>query len=203
MNFYDTYILPKYLNFVMSRKDTTMQRPDVVSNATGVTLEIGFGSGLNLPYYKNTTKLYALDPSEELYDLAREQIKKVSFPVEHLPVSAENISLANNSVDSIVSTWSLCSIPQPKVALKEMLRVLKPGGKFTFIEHGKSPRNFTAKLQKFLTPISKRFAGGCHMDREIDTLIKEAGFEFQELEKFEEKSKLLGFTYKGVAIAKK
>jgi len=203
MNFYDKYILPKFLNFTM--KDSVMKkhRPDVVNQTSGLVLEIGFGSGLNLPYYKNIIKLYALDPSRELYDLALSRIAGVSFPVEYMQFSAEKIPLADNSIDFVVSTWSLCSILNPEIALKEVFRILKPNGRFTFIEHGKSTKNFTVKLQTLLTPISKLFCGGCHQDREIDRLIIEAGFEIENLDKFQEKSNPLLFMYKGVAVAKK
>lgn len=179
-----------------------MHRPDVAGEASGIVLEIGFGSGLNLPYYKNVTKLYALDPSQELYNLAKDRIQKVSFPTEHIQASAEKIPLENNSIDLVVSTWSLCSIPHPEIALKEIFRVLKLGGIFAFIEHGKSPKSFIFKLQKILTPFSKRLAGGCHLDREIDELIKEAGFDFIKLETFQQKSKPLAFMYKGIAVKK-
>lgn len=178
-------------------------RPEVVSKAEGEVLEIGFGTGLNIPYYKNISKLYALEPSAELCKFAQERITKAPFPVEFVQASAENIPFAPNMFDVVVSTWSLCSIPKPEVALKEVFRVLKPGGKFVFIEHGKAPIKIIAKLQKWLTPISKRVAGGCNMNREIDKLIAGAGFEMQELEKFQQKSKPLAFMYKGVAVAKK
>jgi len=197
-NFYNKHILPKFLDFSMRKKELENFRPSVVGIASGIVLEIGFGSGLNLPYYKNVTKLYALEPSAELYKIAQKEIKNVSFPVEHLQVSAEKIPLPDNSVDSVVSTWTLCTIPRPEIALKEILRVLKPGGKFSFIEHGKSPKNFTAKLQKWLTPVSKFIGGGCHLDREIDRLIREAGFNIQKMEQFREKFRPLLHGYKGV-----
>jgi len=203
MNFYNKYILPKLINLVMSNVVVKKQRPDVVGQATGVVLEIGFGSGLNLPFYKNITKLYAVDPSRELYNLAKERIKKVSFPIEYLQVSAEKIPLADNSIDSVISTWTFCSIPNPEIALREIFRILKPNGKFIFIEHGKSDKNFIAKIQKLITPIWKLFTGGCHMDREIDKLINNAGFEIQKLEKFQQKFSFLTFLYKGIAITKK
>ena len=111
--------------------------------------------------------------------------------------------MPDSSIDSVVSTWSLCSIPHPEIALKEIYRVLKPHGRFDFIEHGRSPKNFVAKLQKFLTPISKCIAGGCHLDREVDALIHGAGFEFQKIEKFPQKPKPIAFMYKGIAVAKK
>ncbi len=200
MNLYSKYILPKLINSAMKRGDMEKHRLGVVSGASEVVLEIGFGSGRNVPFYKNVTKVYALDPSRELYDLAQEQIKDAAFPIEYLQASAASIPLGNETVDCVVSTWSLCSIPNVNLALKEIARVLKPGGKFVFIEHGKSPKRSVAWWQKVLTPGSKLFAGGCHLDREIENLITEAGFSFEKLEKFEQKSKPLAFMYKGVAV---
>ncbi len=187
----------------MKKADKDKYRPLVAGRVSGIVLEIGFGSGLNLPYYENVDKLYALDPSKELYDLANERIKKASFPVEYLQASAEHIPLPDNSADAVISTWSLCSIPYPDLALKEILRVLKPGGIFSFIEHGLSPRRVIGACQKCLTPLSKLLAGGCHMDREIGKLILEAGFEIQKLETFQPASKPLAFMYTGTAIARK
>jgi len=203
MNLYNKYILPKFLNFVMKNNEMKKHRPDVVSHTFGITIEIGFGSGLNLPYYKNVTTLYALDPSLELYEFAKKQISQSNFPIKYLPFKAENIPLPDNFADSVISTWSMCSIVHPEIALKEIYRVLKPNGVFTFIEHGKSERSFIIKLQKLFTPLSKIFGGGCHLNREIDTLISNAGFKIIKLEKFEQKSKSLAFLYKGVARVEK
>lgn len=184
----------------MSSKEVEKYRAGVVEQAHGLVLEIGFGSGLNLQYFKNISKLYALDPSLELFNLARDRIAHVSFPVEYIQVSAENIPLDEASVDCVVSTWSLCSIPHPDRALKEIHRVLKPGGKFIFIEHGISPKNFTASIQRFLTPVSKTLVGGCHMDRDIETIVKNAGFKIQKIDMFPQTSKPLTFMYKGIAF---
>ncbi len=203
MNLYQKHILPKLLNFTMQRSEMEKHRPDIVGQASGVVLEVGFGSGLNLPYYKNVSKLYALDPSRELYDIAKDRVEKALFTTEHLEASAENIPLASGTIDCVVSTWSLCSIPNPEIALGEIFRVLKSGGRFMFIEHGKSPIIFVGKIQKLFTPISKCVAGGCHMDRDIEKMIKNAGFEIQKLEKFQQKFKPLAFMYKGVAAVKK
>ena len=200
MNFYNKYILPKLLNYEMANKNFENERADVVEDASGIVLEIGFGSGLNLPFYKNISKLYALDPSSELYDLAVERVNNVKFPIEHIKASAENIPLDTSSVDTIISTWSLCSIPDPKLALSEMLRVLKPGGKFMFIEHGASPKKFIEKLQKIFTPFTKPFTGGCHMDRKIDKLITNAGFKIINMKNSEGRHKPLYYLYKGVAV---
>ncbi|MFH1608618.1 MAG: class I SAM-dependent methyltransferase [Patescibacteria group bacterium] len=187
----------------MSNKVVEKQRPYIVGQAFGVVLEIGFGSGLNLPYYKNINKLYAIDPSRELYNLAEERIKETFFPVEYLPVSAEKIPLADNSIDSVVSTWNLCSISHTENTLKEIFRVLKPNGIFLFIEHGKSSSQFIFNVQKLLTPSWKHIAGGCCLDKEIDKLISDVGFEIQKLEKSKQKFKPLNFLYKGIAVARK
>lgn len=203
MSFYKKYILPNYLNWVMGNIDLKRYRIDVVSELSGVGLEIGFGSGLNLPYYKNVTKLYALDPSVELYEIARKNITTTSFPIVHIQDSAEHIPLPDNSLDFIVSTWTLCSIPYPEVALREVFRVLKTDGKFSFIEHGKSPKSYIFKIQNFLTPFSKKVAGGCHMNRDIEKLIHDAGFEIENIVKLPQKTKPLGFMYKGVVVKKR
>lgn len=178
------------------------ERARVSGQAIGEVLEIGFGSGLNIPYYKNIKKLYALDPSLELFLLARERIGAAMFPVNHIRAMAENIPLPDNSVDTVVSTWSLCSIPKPDLALKEVRRVLKTDGKFIFVEHGKSPKGLISFWQKLLTPVSKCLAGGCHLDRNIKKLISDAGFEIITLQKYARFPKLLNFIYSGVAKAK-
>jgi ubiquinone/menaquinone biosynthesis C-methylase UbiE len=187
----------------MRNKELEQYRIDVVLELSGTGLEIGFGSGLNLPYYKNINKLYALDPSEELFEIAFKNIMAVSFPIEHLQDSAEHIPLPDNSLDFVSSTWTLCSVLHPEAALQEVFRVLKPGGKFSFVEHGKSPKIFISKIQNFITPLSRCIAGGCHMNRDIESLILDSGFEMQELQKFSQRTKPLGFIYKGIAIAKK
>ncbi len=194
---------PFLLDFTMKRKSFEKHRLDVARAANGIVLEIGFGSGLNLPYYRNVSKLYALDPSRDLFILANGRIEKAPFPVEFLQASAEQIPLADASVDAVVSTWSLCTIPHPQFALKEVLRVLKPGGIFSFIEHGKSPNSFVAAVQKCCTPFSRCLAGGCHLDREIEWLIRGSGFDIKKLGTFSTWSMPLAYMYKGIATPKK
>ncbi len=203
MNLYKKYVLPRLLNYGMQNKNIEKTRPDIAGQASGIVLEIGFGSGLNLPFYKNITKLFALDPSLELYNLAEERIKKVIFPFEYIQAKAEKIPLADNSIDTVISTWNFCSIYNSVSALKEIIRVLKPNGKFIFIEHGKSPKAIWSLLQNIITPLSKLFTGGCHLNREIENLIINNGFQIIQLEKFAEKNKPLIFNYKGIAIIKK
>ncbi len=181
-NFYESKILPKILNRSM-RKDTLGKyRPRVIDGVSGEVLEIGFGSGLNLSYYKNVTKLYALEPAQELFDLTGEALKKVSFPVIHLANGAENIPLPDNSVDCVVSTWVMCSVDDMEAVLSEVKRVLRPGGKFHFIEHGKSHFRTVSFLQKLLTPLTKYCAGNCHLNRDIEREFKRAGFSIEKLQ---------------------
>lgn len=203
MGFYKKYVLPKFLNWAMSSSSLRQYRAGVVSDLSGVGLEIGFGSGLNLPYYKNVTKLYSLDPSAEMRALAEQNVVDSLFVVEHIGGVAEHIPLPDSTLDFVVSTWTLCSVANPKLALREIFRVLKPGGKFSFIEHGKSSSALISKIQDLGTPISKCVAGGCHLNRDIDGLILGAGFKVQNLDKFVQKLKPLNYIYKGVVTAEK
>jgi ubiquinone/menaquinone biosynthesis C-methylase UbiE len=200
MNLYSKYILPKFLDLTMKSSDMEKLRPSVIEGAHGVVLEIGFGSGLNLSLYQNVTKLYALEPSEELFTLGKDMISNTSFEVIHLNASAEEIPLPDESVDSVVSTWTFCTIPNPKKALSEIRRVLKPDGTFTFIEHGKSPSSGLSIIQHVLTPFSKVIAGGCHLNRDIKSIISSSGLQVKRLEEFEQKRKPLAHMYRGVAI---
>ena len=183
----------------MGSDDFNQTRKEIAEKAVGVVLEVGFGSGYNIPFYNKIQKLYALEPSRELFNYAEERIGKVQFPIEYLQASVEEIPLPNNSIDTIVSTWTLCSISDLPKALKEMTRVLKPEGKFVFAEHGKSPKKLNYLLQKLITPLTKPFTGNCHMDREIDKYISNAGFEFEEITKEPEDGRPLMFSYKGAA----
>lgn len=199
-DFYKKYILPRMLNSDMQAKDITKERPGVVEEAAGEVLEIGFGSGLNLPFYKNVKKLYALEPSFESYDLARVRMIGLKFPVEYLQASAEKIPLPDNSVDTVISTWNFCSISEPMKAFNEIKRVLKPGGKYSFIDHGKSPRPLYFLLQNLVTPVSKNFTGNCHLNRDIENLIKTSSLQIIKLENHYKKWHPLSHTYKGVAV---
>ncbi len=175
-------------------------REQVVHSAQGIVLEVGFGSGYNLPFYKNVKKLYALDPSKELFAYAADRIASAQFPVEYLPDSAEQIPLQDNSIDTVVSTWSLCSIPNLEKAMKEIWRVLIPGGRFLFVEHGQSPKKINSLVQKLLTPISRHFTGNCHLDRKIDDYIQKSGLVIENIEMFPEEGRPLMFSYRGSAI---
>lgn len=183
----------------MGSDEFNATRSSVVSPAYGAVLEIGFGSGYNLPFYINITRLYALDPSPELFNYAHDRIKAASFLVEYLKNSAENIPLGDNSIDTIVSTWSMCSIPNLEMALREMHRVLKPDGRLLFVEHGQSNQKIFSITQRILTPITKLFTGNCHLDRKIDVSIIKVGFKIEKLHTFTEDGRPLMFSYRGVA----
>ena len=166
----------------MGVEEITRLRGKVIPRASGVVLELGIGSGLNLPFYPTAvTKLYGVDPSAELLDMARRKTARLPFPVEFLNQEANPIPLADESVDTVVVTWSLCSIDDPKSALVEARRVLKPAGSLIFVEHGLSPDAGVQRWQNRLTPIWRRVAGGCHLNRRIDEVIRSAGFTTKEL----------------------
>ncbi len=182
MGFYANHILPILIERGMQNKAIRKYRPRVPPNATGRVLEVGFGSGMNVPFYSaNVDHLFGLEPSQKLLSLAEERMGNAPFPVESINSGAEDIPLETNSIDTIVTTWTLCSIPPIEEALQEMRRVLKPEGRLLFIEHGRAPDEKVAKLQHRLTPIFK-LCGGCNPGREIAPLISSAGFRFLELE---------------------
>ena len=201
MGLYTKYILPRLTHFVCSSKLITRQREKVVPRAKGRVLEIGFGSGLNLPFYdpENVRYVWGLDPSEEMWNLAGTQT--VPFDVEFLPASAEKIPLEDGSADSIVVTYALCSVPKTIEALKDMRRVLRPGGELIFCEHGAAPEPSVRLWQERLNPIWQKAAGGCRLNLQIPTLLEQGGFEIRALDKmYIEGPKFSSFTYWGSAV---
>lgn len=183
MSFYDKWILPRLVDVAMRNKEATRYRSQIVPQARGTILEIGVGSGLNLPFYGvGVERLYGLDPSQELLVMARKKARAIAFPIDFLAHSGEEIPLDDGCVDTVVTTWTLCSIPDPVQALKEMRRVLKPGGMLLFAEHGLAPEARVQKWQQCLNPLWGRFAGGCNLNRKMDQLIQAAGFRITELE---------------------
>ncbi|MFI5315423.1 MAG: class I SAM-dependent methyltransferase [Myxococcota bacterium] len=204
MSLYRRFVLPRLIDFAMSNVDTARVRAQVVPRARGVTLELGIGSGLNLPFYSGeVTRLYGVDPSPELHAMARRRAVESSRPLELLLQSAEEpLPLQDHSVDSVVVTWALCSIPDPIRALQQARRVLRPEGELYFAEHGRAPAAGVRKWQDRLNPIWKRVTGGCNMNRQTDQLIRAAGFEIAELsQEFLPGPKVLTYTYQGRARA--
>jgi ubiquinone/menaquinone biosynthesis C-methylase UbiE len=178
------------------------QREKLVPHAEGVVLEIGIGSGLNLPYYdvSKVVRLWGLDPSKKMARLAEKAARNVPFDVDIINRSGEDIPLEDNCVDTIVMTYTLCSILDVRTAVQEMARVLKPQGSLLFCEHGASPEPSIRSWQKRLTPLWKHLAGGCHLDRDIPQLITENGMRIMDLEaKYISSWRIPSFTYMGRA----
>ncbi len=183
MSLYARRILPRLIDFGMRRKPFLRLREDLVAAASGQVLEIGVGSGLNLPFYpRDLEGLCGIDPSPELLAMARAQAAWVHFPVSLAKGRAEDLPLDDHSVDSVVMTWTLCSIAEPEQALAEIRRVLRPGGSLLFIEHGRAPEAGVQGWQNRLTPLWRKIAGGCHLNRPVDRLIEAAGLRLAELE---------------------
>ena len=201
MNLYDRYMLPPILDFVMRQDQLQEYRQAVIAAASGRVLEIGVGSGLNFSFYrKEADTVIGLDHSPRLLAMAQRRAAAAGVRAIFVQASATAIPLADNAVDTIVMTWTLCSIPDPLTALREMRRVLKPGGMLLFVEHGLSPELGVERWQHWLTPIWRRIAGGCHLDRKMDNLVRDAGFELSEIRtKYARGPRAFTYMYEGCA----
>jgi ubiquinone/menaquinone biosynthesis C-methylase UbiE len=199
---YAKYVLPRFIDLSMRNKETARVRGEWVPHARGVVLEIGIGSGLNLPFYSgDVSRIYGVEPSPELQKLARKRSVGKAIQVEFLSQSAEELlPVPDQSVDTVVITWTLCSIADPGSALRQMKRVLKPTGRLIFVEHGRAPDSGVAAWQDRLTPAWKRIGGGCHLNRKIDALLLEAGFAIDELRtNYLPGPRPMTYTYQGFA----
>jgi len=182
MSLYQRHVLPCLLHLAMRQKQLVPFRQRAIGAAEGRVLEIGIGSGLNLPFYGPPVRsVIGLEPAPELLRMARGRAAAAPVPVELLEASAEAIPLDDDSVDTVVTTWTLCTIPDAGRALAEMRRVLKPGGALLFVEHGRAPERGVARWQDRLDPLWRRLAGGCHLNRKIDDLISGGGFRIDSL----------------------
>jgi ubiquinone/menaquinone biosynthesis C-methylase UbiE len=202
MGFYAKHVLPHIIDLAMRNKEAARLRKAWVPQARGEVLEIGIGSGLNLPLYSSEVRrVYGVDPSLELQQMARRRAAAGSPKVEFLLQSAEKpLPLWDASIDTVVMTWTLCSIPDPQKALEQMRRVLKPAGRLIFLEHGRSPDSGVAAWQDRLTPLWRRISGGCHLNRKIDELLIAAGFQIAELKTFYLPGpRPATYTYQGIA----
>lgn len=201
MGFYDSRILPKLLNCCMSMGVIAEERARLVPRAHGKVLEIGIGSGLNLPFYgPDVESVTGVDPSAELGEMAKKHAAAVRFPVDFRQVSGERLPLADASFDCAVITWTLCTIPDPSAALREVRRVLKPGAELFFVEHGKAPDPGVVKWQDRLNKVWPGIAGGCNLNRKMDEIIASAGFRIDELQtSYRPGLKPMTYFYMGVA----
>jgi ubiquinone/menaquinone biosynthesis C-methylase UbiE len=201
MGFYNTHILPRIIQTGMRQEMLLPIRQRLAAAAEGRVLEIGIGSGLNLPLYTSrVTAVIGIDPSRELLTIARQTASGVPLPIELADGSAEAIPADAGTIDTVVSTWTLCSIPDVNRALSEARRVLRPNGRLLFAEHGLAPDAGVRRWQHRLTPVWKRLVGGCHLDRDMRVLVEDAGFAFERIETgYIPGPKPLTFIYEGAA----
>ncbi len=184
--FYQQHIFPHLLNQVMQVPSLMDKRRELLLPIQGEVLEIGFGTGLNLAFYQAVNTVYALEPNIEIYQLAAQRVHATPFEVQHIQASAEKLPFADQSLDHIVCTWTLCSIANIELALDEVYRVLKVGGTFHVVEHVLHNENYhIQRLQNLFTPLQKRVADGCHLNRDIERALKNADLEVTELHYFD------------------
>ncbi|HEX4533546.1 MAG TPA: class I SAM-dependent methyltransferase [Rhizomicrobium sp.] len=184
MGFYDRHILPCVLSAAMGTKPVRYQRRKVVPLCEGRVLEVGFGAGHNLPFYdeNKVSHIWALEPSREMRARAAQRADECKIPLEYLDLPGEQIPLEDNSADTVLITYTICTIPDVQAAMAGMRRVLKPNGKMIFCEHGEAPDANTRKWQQRLTPVWKAIGGGCHLARPIPEMIADGGFRIEKME---------------------
>lgn len=201
MSFYEDQILPRAIDFALSRKEILRLRERVAKGLFGDVLEVGFGSGLNLPYLPSgVRKLYAVDPSALGRKLAQKRLAASPIAVEWSGLDGQKLALEDRSVDAALSTFTFCTVPDLERALAEIRRVLKPGGRLHFLEHGRSSNAAVAKWQDRLTPWQRRFAGGCTLNRPIAEHLRNAGFCLDSLDNYQLPGpKFAGYMYEGRA----
>ncbi len=202
MGFYSNLVIPYCIDFAMSGSTLESYRQNLLENVSGEILEIGFGTGLNLPHYpENVDKITTIDPNPGMKRLARSRIAQSQITVDYKVLNGESLPMPDASFDSVVCTWTLCSIPLVNQAISEVHRLLKPGGYFFFIEHGLSPDVQIQVWQNRLTPVQKILADGCHLNRKISDLIAQQ-FNNVNIEQFyaPKLPKVIGYMYQGTAI---
>tara|TARA_R110001606_G_scaffold56018_3_gene135934 strand:+ start:918 stop:1535 length:618 start_codon:yes stop_codon:yes gene_type:complete len=205
MRLYNKYVLPKLIDWACRQNSSKKQREKVIPYAYGNVLEIGIGSGLNLPFYhlENVKHLTAIDPSIEIWNQNKCNLKNLPFQVDFMQASSENIPAKNNSFDTVVMTYTLCSIPDTIAAFKEIKRVLKTNGQLLFCEHGKAPDKSTQKWQKIINPAWKVLGGGCTLHKDIPSIIQNNGFKITKMDvMYIPGWKPASFNYWGVAQIK-
>jgi ubiquinone/menaquinone biosynthesis C-methylase UbiE len=201
VTFYEERILPWLIHLSMRQTRLAPYRGRVVSTATGRVLEVGVGSGLNVPFYgRNVNQVVGLEPSPKLLDMAHKAARQSQIPLRLIEGTAEAIPIEDRNIDTVVTTWTMCSIPDVERALQEMRRVLRPDGRLLFVEHGRAPGAGVRWWQDHLTPAWKYISGGCHLNRAIEEMIEKAGFRIERLEKsYMRGPKPMTFMYEGSA----
>jgi len=203
MSFYNRHIMPRLINGVCGMSQFSEQRQKIVPMAEGLVVEIGIGSGLNLPHYDagKVSKVIGVDPDEQMWKAGRDRIRKSAVPVERVGLSGEQVPLDKHMADTVLVTYSLCTIPDAVAALHEMRRILKPGGRLLFVEHGAAPEESVRKWQGRIDPVWKRLAGGCHSGRPIPKLLEQAGWKIGDMEEgYISGPKPLAYNYWGSAV---
>jgi SAM-dependent methyltransferase len=201
MGFYETQVLPRLLDVACGSRELEHLRARNAAGLAGEVLEIGFGSGRNLPFYPpEVRRVLAVDPATTGRKLAAARVAAFPAQVEFVGLDGERLPLSDASVDHVLSTWTLCSIPGVGRALAEVRRVLRPGGTFHFLEHGRAPDASVQRWQRRLGPINSLICGGCHLDRPIDRLVADAGFAVAGLRRYYARGpKTTSYMYEGVA----
>ena len=202
MGFYGDQVLPRFVDKALGGAVFEKLRERVTSPVAGEVLEIGFGSGRNVPYYgPEVTRVRAVDPAVVGRKLAAARVEERGLPVEYVGLDGARLPIEDASVDHVLTTWTLCTIPDVRQALAEVHRVLRPGGALHFIEHGRSPQPKVARWQDRITPVQRRLFGGCHLNRAIDQLVADSGLEVTRMERYYMKGpKPLSYMYEGIAV---
>ena len=200
-NWYERNVLPWLIDFACGMKSVGKQRVKVIPQAQGRVLEIGIGTGLNLPFYDagRVVELVGVEPSLRMHRLALKRSRAARLPVEMVGITAEKLPLADAAFDTVVSTYTLCTIPDPVAALREVRRVLAPGGRLLFSEHGRAPDANVRKWQSRIQPFWSPLAGGCMLDRDIPAILKEAGFDSQVQSMYIPGPRIVSYHYWGEA----
>jgi SAM-dependent methyltransferase len=204
MGIYGDHVLPRLINVGCNTKASREQRARVCEGLSGEVVEIGFGSGLNVPYYPGEVRrVAAVEPADVGWKLAQQRIAATATPIERSGLDGQRLPFADDSFDAALSTWTMCTIPDLVAALQELRRVLRPGGTLHFVEHGLAPDEKVRRTQRRMEPFNKRIFGGCHLTRPITDLITAAGFEIKELDRYYEPGapKFAGADSLGVAVS--
>jgi ubiquinone/menaquinone biosynthesis C-methylase UbiE len=203
MGIYSRYFFPGFCDWAMNDPKVARLRTEVLAQAEGEILEIGFGTGLNLEHYpEHVRHLTAIDPGEGMARIARHRIERSEIDVDLRIQTAEELPFQDGQFDCVVSTWTLCSVPDARRAVAEISRVLKPGGRFLYLEHGLGEELGVQRWQHRLTPLQKRIAGGCRLDVDIEALVRSGAFRDVQVERFllERTPRIAGSMYRGVAM---